>query len=57
MIFSGRGRRADGEIYVPHSNTKGHWAKVTETKVATNTVICDGEAYIELPIKPNCGDE
>lgn len=38
------------DIYVPHSNTKGHWAKVTETKIAKNTVICDEEAYIELPV-------
>lgn len=37
--------------YVPHSNTKGHWAKVTETKIAQNTVICDESAYIVLPIK------
>ena len=44
---------SDGEIYVPHSNTKAHWAQVTDTKVATNTIICGGEAYIELPIKPN----
>ena len=37
------------DLYVPHSNTKGHWAKVTETKIATNTVICDENAYIILP--------
>lgn len=37
------------DIYVPHSNIKGHWAKVTETKIATNTVICDEDAYITLP--------
>lgn len=37
-------------LYVPHSNTKGHWAKVTETKIAKNTVICDEDAYIVLPI-------
>lgn len=35
--------------YVPHSNTKGQWAKVTETKISTNTVICDEDAYITLP--------
>lgn len=35
--------------YVPHANVKGHWAKVTETKIATNTVICDEDAYIILP--------
>lgn len=38
------------DIYVPHSNTKGHWAKVTETKTATNTIICNENAYIELPV-------
>ncbi len=38
-------------IYVPHSNTKGHWAKVTEAKIAKNNVICDEEAYISLPVK------
>ena len=37
-------------LYVPHSNTKGHWAKVSETKIATNTVICDENAYITLPV-------
>ena len=38
------------DIYVPHSNVKGHWAKVTESKIAKNTIICDEEAYIVLPI-------
>jgi len=38
------------DLYVPHSNTKGHWAKVTEAKIATNTVICDENAYIILPV-------
>lgn len=36
------------DIYVSHANVKGHWAKVTETKIATNTVICDEDAYIIL---------
>ena len=40
------------DLYVPHSNTKGHWAKVTESKTAVNTVICDEDACIELPV---CG--
>jgi len=48
---------SDGNIYVPHSNTKDHWAEVTETKVATNTLICDGEAYTELPLKPASEEE
>ena len=39
------------DLYVPHSNTIGHWAKVVETKVAKNTVICDKDAYILLPVK------
>ena len=38
------------DMYAPHSNTKGHWAKVTETKIAKNTVICDENAWIELPV-------
>ncbi len=37
--------------YVPHSNLKGHWAMVTESKIAKNTVICDENAYIILPTK------
>lgn len=37
--------------YVPHSNVKGHWAKVTDSKIAKNTIICDENAYINLPIK------
>ena len=39
------------DLYVPHSNTVGHWAKVTEAKVATNTIICDDDSKIQLPIK------
>ncbi len=38
------------DIYVPHSNVKGHWAKESKTKIATNTVICNDEAYVELPV-------
>ena len=40
-------------LYVPHSNVKGHWAKVTEARLAKNTVICDDNAYIVLPVKIN----
>ncbi len=36
------------DLYVPHANVKGHWAKVSESKIATNTVICDEDAYIVL---------
>lgn len=38
-----------GGIYVPHANVRGHWAEVTEEKVAHNTIFCE-EAYVELPI-------
>lgn len=38
------------DLYVPHSNVKGHWAKVTEARIASNTVICDDQAYITLPL-------
>ncbi len=37
-------------LYVPHSNTKEHWAKAIETKTAQNTLICDKSAYILLPL-------
>lgn len=39
---------SDGGIYVPHANVKGHWAEVTETQVAKNTVVLNGEAFIEI---------
>jgi len=38
---------SDGTVYVPHSNVKGHWAEVSESKIAQNTVIFD-DSYIEL---------
>ena len=41
---------SDGGVYVPHANVKGHWAEVTETKIARNTVYMEG-SFIELPIK------
>ncbi len=31
-------------IYVPHANVRGHWAEVTETKVAHNTLHLEGAA-------------
>lgn len=37
------------DLYAPHANVRGHWAKVTETKIARNTVILDGDAYLVLP--------
>lgn len=39
------------DLYTPHPNIKGHWAKVTETKSAENTVLCDEDAYIVLPLE------
>jgi len=39
---------SDGGVYIPNANVKGHWAEITETKVAKNTIFCD-DAYIELP--------
>ena len=33
--------------YVNHANVKGHWAKITDTKTAHNTLYLNG-AYIEL---------
>ena len=51
-VKKGSGIRVDissyGGKYVPHANVKGHWAEVTETKIANNTIHLDG-AYIELP--------
>ena len=38
-------------VYVPHANVKGHWAEVTETKIANNTFVCDEDAYLLLPIQ------
>lgn len=37
------------DLYVPHSNTVGHWATVEETKIATNTVICDEDSFLVFP--------
>lgn len=41
---------SDGGIYVPHANIKGHWAEVTETKIATNTIYLN-DSFIELDIE------
>ena len=41
---------SSGGKYVPHSNTKCHWACATDTRIAKNTVfLC--ESYVDLPIK------
>ncbi len=42
---------SNGGAYVPHANVKGHWAEVTEQKIANNTVIIDENSYIEIPTK------
>ncbi len=39
---------SDGGIYVPHANKKEHWASVTETKIATNTIYLK-DSFITLP--------
>lgn len=41
---------SDATIFAPHANVKGHWAYVTETKVATNTLICNENSCIEIPV-------
>ena len=33
------------------NDVKGHWAEVTETKIANNTFVCDEDAYLLLPIQ------
>ena len=38
---------SDSGIYVPHANVKGHWAKVTETRIANNTIYLEN-SFIEL---------
>ncbi len=42
---------SDGTIFAPHANVKGKWCDVTETRVATNTLICNNDSYLELPVK------
>jgi len=39
---------SDGGVYMPNANVKGHWAEITDVKVANNTIYCN-DAYIELP--------
>ena len=36
--------------YLPHANVKGHFAYVTERRVARNTVYTEG-SYLELPFE------
>jgi len=38
---------SDGGIYTPHANIRGHFAHVTEEKVANNTIF-PAESYMEL---------
>ena len=35
-------------LYLPHPNVKGHFAYVTDTKVANNTIYTEG-SYIDIP--------
>lgn len=41
---------SDGGVYVPHANVKDHWAEVTETKIATNTIYLN-DSFIELSME------
>ena len=38
------------DLYVPHANVKGHWATVETTRIATNTLICDEDTFLSLPV-------
>jgi len=40
---------SSGGAYVPHANVRGHWSEVTETKIASNSLICGQDAWIQLP--------
>jgi len=50
-VRPGASLRADissfASIYVPHANVRGHWAEVTETKVAHNTLYLE-DACLQL---------
>jgi len=39
------------DLYVPHANVRGHWAQVTQTRTARNTVLLDEGACICLPVR------
>lgn len=41
---------SESGVYMPHANVKGHFALVSETKVATNTVYTE-ESFVELPLE------
>jgi len=43
---------SSGGPYVPHANVRGHWAEVTETRIARNTLYPAG-AWLELPLQKN----
>jgi len=42
---------SDSTIYSPHANVSGHWAEVTETRIAHNTLLLNEEGFIELPVR------
>ncbi len=41
---------SDSTIFAPHANVKGNWVDVCETRIATNTVVCNDTSFIELPV-------
>lgn len=38
---------SDGGVYVPHANVKGHWAKITKSKIARNSIYLK-DSFVEL---------
>lgn len=47
--IASHGTGSSGLSYIAHTNTKGHFAEVTETKVANNTLHLK-DAFIEVPV-------
>lgn len=41
---------SESGVYLPHPNVKGHFAYVTDTKVANNTIYTKG-SYIDIPFE------
>lgn len=41
---------SDSDVYAPHANVRGHWAEVTETKIANNTVHLK-DAFVEFEVE------
>lgn len=59
VLLPGQSLRVDiashGGCFVPHANVRGHWAEVTQTKVAHNTLILDDEAKVVFPMAEHPG--